>query len=71
MISSARRGSKEADEISPVSQYSLCTVSIVLTVSSVSTVVVNRFHTFQLQLCCTETDKAAAAVLTLDRVHVS
>ena len=30
-----------------------------------------RFHTFQLQLCCSVTDKAAAAVLVQDRVHVS
>ena len=28
-------------------------------------------HTFQLQLCCTVTDKAVAAVLAQDRVHVS
>ena len=43
------------------SQHSLCTVSIVVTVSE-STVVFTRFHTFQLQLCCTVTDKAAAGV---------
>ena len=29
------------------------------------------FHTFQLQLRCTMTNKAAAAVLAQDRVHVS
>ena len=28
-------------------------------------------HTFQLQLCCTVTDKAAATVVAQDRVHVS
>ena len=54
-----------------VSQYSLCTVSIVETVPSDSTVMFIRCHTFQLQLCCTVTDKAAAAVLAQDRVHVS
>ena len=42
---------------------SLCTVSIVLTVLSVSTVVSNGFHTFQLLLCCALTDKTATAVL--------
>ena len=54
-----------------VSKYSLCTVSAVVTVLSESTVVVIGFHTFQLQLCCTVTDKAAAAVLAQDRVDVS
>ena len=53
------------------SQYSLGTVSIVVTVFSESTVVSICFHTFQLQLCCTVTDGAAAAVLAQDRVHVS
>ena len=54
-----------------MSQYFLCTVSIVLTVSSESTMVFSRYHTFQLQLCCTVTDKAAAAVLALNQIHVS
>ena len=53
------------------SQHSLCTVSIVVTVLSESTVVFTRFHTVQLQLCCTVTDKAVAAVLPQDPVHVS
>ena len=43
--------------------FFFCTVSIVLTVLSESTVVCGRFHLFQLQLCCTLTNKAAAAVL--------
>ena len=46
-----------------VSQYSTCTVSIVVTVLSGFTVMFIRCHTFQLQLCCTVTEKAAAAVL--------
>ena len=63
---------KRGDEISPLFQsVFLCTVSIVVTVPSDSTVVFSRFHTFQLQLCCTVTDKADAAVLVQDRVHVS
>ena len=41
-------------------QHYLCTVS---TVPPESTVVSSRFHIFQLQLCCTVTDKAAAALL--------
>ena len=53
------------------SQYSLCTVSIVVTGASESTVVFIRFHTFQRQLCCTVTGKAAAAVLAQDRVAPS
>ena len=41
------------------SRYSLCTFSYkVLTVSSESKVVFSGFCTFQLQLCCTVTDKA-------------
>ena len=43
------------------SQCSLCTVSILVTVPSESTVVFRGIRTFQLQLCCT--DKAAGAVL--------
>ena len=42
------------------------TVPRVLTVLSESTVVFIRFHTFQLELCCTVTDKAGAAVLAQD-----
>ena len=34
------------------SQYSLCSISLVLTILSESTVVFGRFHIFQLQLCC-------------------
>ena len=49
----------------------LGTVSIVVTVHSESTVVFIGFDTFQLQLCCAVADKAAAAVLVQDRVHVS
>ena len=55
--------SKEGDEFSQCSsQYSLCGVSIVVTVSSQSTVVCSRFYIFQLQLSCTVTDKTAAVV---------
>ena len=46
-------------------------VFLVVTVLPESTVVIIRFHTFQFQLCCTVTDKAAAAVLVQHRVHVS
>ena len=52
------------------SQCSLCTVFKVGAVPPESTVVSVRFHTFQLQLCCTVTDKAAA-VLAQDQVHES
>ena len=45
------------------SQYSLCTGSTVSTVLSVSTAVSICFHTFQLQLCSTLTDKTVTAVL--------
>ena len=45
------------------SLYSLCTVSVVLTVLSESTVVSIRFHIFQLQLFCQVTDKTATALL--------
>ena len=63
---------RKGDEISPYfSQHSLCTPSIIVTVLSECTVVITRFHTFQLQFCCTMTDKAAAAVLAQERVHVS
>ena len=44
---------------------------VVVIVPSESTVVFLRFHTFQLQLCCTMTDKTATAALDQDRVHVS
>ena len=44
------------------SQYSFVHRSTVVTVLSESTVVCSRFHTFQLQLCSTVTDKAAAEV---------
>ena len=44
--------------------FFFCTVSIVLTSSfRVHSCVFSRFHLFQLQLSCTMTDKAAAAVL--------
>ena len=46
-----------------LSQYSLCTVSTVVTVPLESAVVKSRCHTFQLQLCSTVTDKAVAAAL--------
>ena len=65
-------GRTNCDEISPCScQYSLCTVSIVVTVPSESTLVFITLHTFQVQLCCTVMGTAASAVLAQDRVHVS
>ena len=40
-------------------QSSLCTVPRVLTVRSDSAVVFERFHIFQLQLCCTATEPSS------------
>ena len=52
--------SKEGDEFSQCSSpYSLCRVSITVTVSSE---VLSRFYISQFQLSCTVTDNAAAVV---------
>ena len=60
----------------PMQVFSVSTpcaqLSIVVIVPSESTVVFSRFHTFQLPLCCTVTDKAAAAGLApVDRLKRS
>ena len=47
----------------------ICTISTAVTVLSEPTVVFLGFHAFQLQLRCTVTDKAAAAVLARHRDH--
>ena len=46
------------------SQYSLCTVFILVKVQSVYTVVIIRFHIFQLLLSCVLTDKTVTTVWT-------